>query len=182
MTLKPLFWKHHLCAGLLLTICTASHAIDSASLEFGSGNKTDLARLGIQWNWDRQWWKSNGSHLGGYWDLTLAHWRATHYQNQPGNTHSFAAVGITPVFRLQNDDLMGLYGEAGIGLRHLFDLYDNNGHKLSTHFQFSSHLGIGYVFWNNIDLGLKIQHFSNGSIKKPNGGVNFVVVRASYRF
>lgn len=94
----------------------------------------------------------------------------------------FMAIGITPVFRLQNDDLTGLYGEAGVGLRHLFELYDNNGHRLSTNFQFASHLGAGYVFRNNVDVGLRIQHFSNGSIKKPNGGVNFIVARVAYRF
>lgn len=167
---------------MLWAFFPASHAVDAVSLEFGTGNSTDMARLGMQWTWDRQWWKSNGTHIGGYWDLTLAHWRGDHFRNQPGNTQSFTAVGITPVLRLQNDDSMGLYGEAGIGLRHLFDLYDNGGRQLSTHFQFSSHLGVGYVFRNNVDLGLKIQHFSNGSIKKPNAGVNFVVVRARYRF
>jgi len=92
------------------------------------------------------------------------------------------AIGITPVFHLQNDDLTGLYSEAGVGLQHLFETYDNNGRRLSTNFQFASHLGIGYVFRNKLDLGMRIQHFSNGGIKKPNGGVNFIVVRAGYRF
>jgi lipid A 3-O-deacylase len=35
---------------------------------------------------------------------------------------------------------------------------------------------------NNLDLGLKLQHFSNGGIKDPNDGVNFAVVRISYPF
>jgi len=62
----------------------------------------------------------------------------------------------------------------------LSELYDNNDRKLSTAFQFGDHVGIGYVFQNNLDLGLKVQHFSNGSIKQPNQGINFGVVRVSY--
>lgn len=182
MFLKKSSWKLVLCAGLLAGLCAASHAVDSASLEFGTGNRTDVTRVALQWSWDRQWRKRIGTHIGGYWDVNLAQWRGNRYQNQPGNIQRITAVGITPVFRLQNDDLTGLYGEAGVGVRHLFELYDNNGRQLSTNFQFASHLGIGYVFRNNIDLGLRLQHFSNGSIKKPNGGVNLIVARASYRF
>jgi lipid A 3-O-deacylase len=181
MLFKRRSWKIG-CAAMLLSLCLPSHAASSASLELGTGNKTKVVRLGVQWNWDRQWRKSNGTHIGGYWDLTLAEWRCMQFRNQPGNRHHFTVIGITPVFRLQRDNLSGLYAEAGVGLYHLFDLYDNNGRQLSTNFEFGSHLGFGYLFQNNLDLGLKIQHFSNGSIKKPNGGVNFVVLRASYRF
>jgi lipid A 3-O-deacylase len=176
-------WRNVICqVALLMGFCSASHAVDTVSLELGTGNKTDVVRLGLQWEWDRQWRKRNGTHIGGYWDLNLAQWRGTRFQNQPGNVQRFMAVGVTPVFRWQNNDLRGLYGEAGVGLRHLFELYDNNGRQLSTNFQFASHLGAGYVFRNDVDLGLRIQHFSNGSIKKPNGGVNFIVVRVAYRF
>lgn len=170
------------CAGMLMGLCSTSHAVSSVSLEFGSGNRTKLARVGVQWAWERQWWKSNGTHVGGYWDASLARWRNTRFQDRPGSTQHITGFGITPVFRLQQDDLTGLYGEAGIGVRYLSDLYDNNGHQLSTKFQFASHLGVGYVFQNSVDLGLRVQHISNGSIKKPNSGVDFVVVRASYRF
>ncbi|OGB22045.1 MAG: hypothetical protein A3I66_19290 [Burkholderiales bacterium RIFCSPLOWO2_02_FULL_57_36] len=177
-----LSWRLLCCAGVLAGLCSTSHAIDSASLEFGTGNRTDVTRVGLQWSWDRQWRKRNGTHIGAYWDLSLAEWRGNRFQNQPGNTQRFMAIGITPVFHLQNDDLTGLYSEAGVGLQHLFETYDNNGRRLSTNFQFASHLGIGYVFRNKLDLGMRIQHFSNGGIKKPNGGVNFIVVRAGYRF
>jgi lipid A 3-O-deacylase len=182
MNLRRFLGKLICCAITLIGLCSASHAANSASLEFGTGDRTKLVRVGVQWPWERQWWKSNGTHIGGYWDLTLAQWRCTRLQNQAGKPCSITAIGITPVFRLQKDSLTGIYGEAGIGLRHLFELYSNNDRQLSTNFQFGSHLGVGYVFENNLDLGMKIQHFSNGSIKKPNDGVNFLVVRMSYPF
>jgi hypothetical protein len=38
------------------------------------------------------------------------------------------------------------------------------------------------VFSNGLDVGLKLQHFSNGGIKKPNSGANFAVLRVAYPF
>lgn len=167
---------------LLSALSTTGMAADSFSAEFGTGDKTKMVRLGAQWNWATRWWQSNGTHIGGYWDLTVAQWRGNRFRNIPGNTQNITAVGITPVFRYRNDNLKGFYAEAGIGAHLLSELYDNNDQQLSTRFQFGDHIGIGYVFANNVDLSLKVQHFSNGSIKKPNDGVNFAVVRLSMPF
>lgn len=162
--------------------CVSASAIDSASLEYGHGRKVDLVRAGVQWQWEKQWWQSNGTHIGGYWDLTLARWRASQFRNIPGNSKQIYDLGLTPVFRFQSDAKTGLYAELGIGIHYLNKLYDNNGNRLSTRFQFGDHLGVGYVFRNNLDIGLKVQHFSNGSIKKPNDGEDFIVLRVSYPF
>lgn len=167
---------------LLAVLSPASIAADSLSVEFGAGDKTKMLRLGAQWKWDRMWWRSNGTHIGGYWDLTAAQWRGNRFRNVPGITQNITSVGITPVFRFQNDSLKGFYLEAGIGAHLLSELYDNNDKQLSTRFQFGDHVGIGYVFANNADISLKFQHFSNASIKKPNDGVNFAILRASVPF
>ena len=53
---------------------------------------------------------------------------------------------------------------------------------MSTAFEFADHIGLGYVFNNKFDLGLRVQHYSNAGIKKPNNGENFVVLRGAYRF
>ena len=169
-------------AALLAGISGNSIAADSVSFEIGAGQKTKMVRIGAQWRWNQQWWQSNGTHIGGYWDLSLDRWRGDHFQGVSGRTQNINVIGITPVFRLQNDTLRGFYAEAGIGAHLMSDLYDNDGKQLSTRFQFGDHIGIGYVFANKFDVGLKIQHFSNGGIKRPNDGVNFVSVRASYSF
>jgi lipid A 3-O-deacylase len=175
-----------LAIGCLLASVQAAHAIDytpdSASLEFGTGNKTQLVRVATQWDWGSKWWQSNGTHIGGYWDLSLAEFRQDKYQNVLNQHKNLTDIGFTPVFRFQNDDKKGLYAEAGIGLHLMSHLYDNNGRRFSTAFEFGDHLGAGYVFSNGLDLGLKLQHFSNGGIKEPNSGANFAVVRAAYRF
>lgn len=91
-------------------------------------------------------------------------------------------MGITPVLRYQRHDKRGWYAELGIGLHLLSDHYNNNGRALSTHFQFGDHLGAGYVFSGGMEIGLSFQHFSNASIKQPNDGVNFAIVRLAYPF
>lgn len=167
---------------LLAFVHTSSFAVDSASLEFATGNKSKITRVGAQWDWADKWFQSNGTHVGGYWDLTGAQWRENRYQNIPDNKHDFYDIGITPVFRFQNDSKLGFYAEGAIGAHYLSDLYDNNGRRFSTKFEFGDHLGIGYVFANKWEVALKVQHFSNGGIKHPNSGANFAVAKAAYHF
>ena len=172
-----------LAAGIILsTAHPCSYAVDSGSFEFSTGNFTQMIRLGAQWDWQQKWFQSENSFLGGYWDLTVADWRGTHYRNTPGNIQNIFDIGITPVFRLQRNDGSGPYFEAAIGAHQLSDKYDNNDRKLSTRFEFGDSLGIGYRFSKAWDAGLKIQHFSNGGIAEPNSGVNYIVARISKRF
>lgn len=167
---------------MLIGLSTTGYALDSTSLEFASGDKVQMLRLGAQWDWkNTAWWQSNGTHIGGYWDLSVAQWRQQRYNNTD-TSKNFTNIGFTPVFRFQRDDKKGFYGEAGVGVNLFSSLYNNNGKKLSTAFQFGDHIGTGYVFANGVDVGLKLQHFSNGGIKQPNGGVNFAVVKAAYHF
>lgn len=173
--------QNWLAAVILIALQPESRAIDSASIEFAQGNKTEMVRIGAQWLWQKKWWESQGMHLGGYWNATLARWRGTRFQNTPNSIQHITAIGFTPVLRYQRDTLKGPYVEAGIGVHYLSDLYDNNSRQLSTKFEFGDHLGIGYVFQNNLDFSLMFQHFSNGGIKHPNDGINFVIFRMQYR-
>ncbi len=155
---------------------------DGFSTEVGTGTKTQMLRLGLQYNWEQQFFKSNGTHLGGYFDLTVATWRGNAFMGVKGARQTLTDIGFTPVFRFQNDNKLGWYGEGAIGVNYLSDLYNNDGNQLSTRFQFGDHVGVGYVFDNKLDIGLKIQHYSNGGYKKPNTGVNFVVLKAGIAF
>jgi hypothetical protein len=156
--------------------------IDGVYGEFATGTRTQMVRAGVTSDWEKRWFQSNGTHLSGYWDASVGAWRGNRYQNMPGATQYLMDLGFTPVLRFQRDDKKGFYAEAGIGVHYLSKLYDNNDNRLSTHFQFGDHIGLGYVFDNKWELGMKIQHFSNGGYKKPNSGVNFLNLKASYRF
>lgn len=160
----------------------ADRQVDSAAFEVGTGSKVQMVRFSAQSDWSQRWFASNGTHLSGYWDTNLAQWRGNAYQNKPGQKQNITVIGVTPVFRFENDDKKGWYGEGGIGVSLLSKLYDNDDNRLSTHFQFADHIGAGYVFDNHWEVGMKIQHYSNGGYKKPNSGVNWLVAKASYHF
>ena len=169
-------------AALLLSLPCRAVDLDGASIEAGSGRKVSMLRLGLQSNWDSRWWQSNGSYIGGYWDATIAQWRGTAYRQVSGQRLTLASIGLVPVFRFQGDDRKGWYAEGGIGIELLSRLYNNDGHMLSTAFQFDDRIGAGYVFSHGWDVGLRLEHVSNGGIKKPNKGANFVQLRVARQF
>lgn len=172
-----------LAVAVVLMLTTAScRAIDSGSVEFESGNSTRVARVGAQWDWDQKWFEGGSYYWGGYWDLDAALWRGTRYRNMPGSTQNIFDLGITPVFRLQRQGKTGPYLEASIGAHLLSDSYDNDGRILSSRFEFGDSVGTGYQFAQGWDIGLKFLHFSDGGMREPNSGVNFLAVRFSTRF
>ncbi|MCW5568831.1 MAG: acyloxyacyl hydrolase [Dokdonella sp.] len=175
--------KKVLAAAVLLWSMTGSpvHAVDGVSVELGRGDGTDMGRIGLQWDWNKRWFPGQNWHLGGYWDLALGYWDRGGVL--PGQNDSITEIGLTPVFRLQQNDLKGLYAEAAIGF-HLLSRTSLGDKRFSTRFQFGDHLGVGYRFGarGEYDLGLRYQHLSNGSIKKPNNGINFAQIRFQYRF
>ena len=169
-------------AAMLISLPSLAIGLDSASLEGGDGNRVGLLRLAVQSHWDQRWLASQGRHFGGYWDANVTQWRGSAYRGINGVHQNLTSIGLTPVIRYQADDLAGWYVEAGIGANLLSELYDNDHKKLSTAFQFGDHLGAGYVLRSGWDIGIKLQHFSNGGIKEPNNGVNFVMLKVARKF
>jgi lipid A 3-O-deacylase len=172
-------------AALLATqgaFAAGDQLVDSVSTEFATTAKARMVRLDAEKYWDTAWFESNGTHLSGYWEGTVGFWHQKQYMNVSGADKNLWDVGFTPVFRFENSNRKGMYYEGGIGAHWLSDLYNNDTYRLSTHFQFGDHIGAGYVFDNNWELGAKIQHFSNGGYKKPNTGVNWFEVKAAYHF
>jgi lipid A 3-O-deacylase len=176
-----------LLAGFFTGVCLSLPvgAVDGISFEFGKGdgdaNGVDMGRVGLQWDWSKQWLKSDNWHLGGYWDLSLGYWR--HNGVLPGQNDNITEIGLTPVMRYQQNDLKGLYFEAAVGA-HLLSKTSLGSQRFSTALQFGSHLGAGYRFGDKgaFDLSYRYQHLSNARIKSPNDGINFNQVRLQYHF
>ncbi len=158
-----------------------AHAIDGVSVEIGGGNAVDMARVGVQWGWKKRWFQGANWHLGGYWDVAVGYW---HRGNVRAGEHDeIVDFGITPVFRIQRNALVGPYLEAAIGF-HLLSHSSIGDRRMSTAFQFGDHIGAGYRFGarGSYDLGYRYQHLSNASIKRPNPGINFHQIRLQYNF
>lgn len=146
----------------------AAHAIDSVATELGYGeDKTVLVRLSVQDRWKKQTVLGENWRLAGYWDFMVGVW-----DNPDAST---ADIGVTPVFSFERGTL---YLEAAIGA-HLVQRRISEHRIFSTAFQFGDHLGIG-MRGREYDIGIAVQHLSNASIRRPNPGINFFLVRFQY--
>lgn len=165
----------------LASVVLPASALDGSAFEIGSGSRVQYVRGSLQWNFQQALYASEKLAINGYWDANLSHWRGTRYDNRPGVNQHLNEIGITPMFRIQKPGSK-FYGEAGIGAHLLSGLYNNNDDRLSTAFEFGSKLGIGYMVSRSLSIGLSIQHYSNGSIKSPNSGVDFVSLKINYSY
>ncbi|MCE2998361.1 MAG: acyloxyacyl hydrolase [Betaproteobacteria bacterium] len=164
---------------LAFTAAPAS-AVDGLALEIGREGGRDMARVAVQWHWQKRWLQSGGRHIGGYWDLSAGQLNA---DALPGQNDRIADIGFTPTLRWQPDSLRGFYVEGGIGARYLSQT-TLGAKRLSTRFQFGDHAGFGYRFGAKeaFELGYRYQHLSNADIKRPNDGLDFHQLRLQYWF
>lgn len=155
-------------AWALLCVNGTIQAVDGVAVEIGRGDdQTNLLRIAVQDRWREQLAAARDWRLAGYWELSAAAW--------DNHDESAADLGLTPVFRIERDSL---YVEAAIGF-HLVSRRISAARVFSTAFQFGDQLGVGIRF-GNYDFGMRLQHISNGGIRRPNPGINFLLVRFQY--
>lgn len=118
------------------------------------------------------------------WETSLGYWDGE-VDARKGGSDSVVAFTTGPMFRfqykLESVKSLSSYLELGIGASWLSDT-TISGRQLSTHFQFEDKLGLGLRFGaqQQYDIGLRATHYSNGSIKRPNNGVNMVLLNVGY--
>ena len=54
--------------------------------------------------------------------------------------------------------------------------------NLGGPFQFTSHIGLNIIFSNQIHIGYRLQHMSNGVLYEHNPGLNTHMIELGYRF
>ena len=174
-------------AAVIMAASPAAYAVDGLSFEYGRSDSTnadvDLYRVSAQWDWKNKLIDMGGLHLGGYWETTFGYWN----NNSIAKTQdSIFDVGITPVIRLQPNNLRGFsaYAELGVGVHLLSRTSVSTQRQFGSAFQFGDHLGAGLRFGEKgqFDIGYRYQHLSNAGIKGPNQGINFHQVRFAYHF
>jgi lipid A 3-O-deacylase len=155
-----------LAAAILLLVSAPVRAVDSLSGEIGVGShRLTLWRVGAQWNQYPEWLE--GTPWRTYWDLSVGSWHGS-----LGTVHD---VGLTPVFRYARAG-RGVFYEGAIGFHILSDSHISTDFGFSTRFQFGDHLAVGYRF-DGYDVAARLQHLSNGGMRNPNPGVNFLELR-----
>ncbi|AZG09239.1 acyloxyacyl hydrolase [Pigmentiphaga sp. H8] len=97
----------------------------------------------------------------------------------PGYARHMWQLNAIPMFRWWPTERF--YIEGGIGATAVSEtkFHDKN---ISSTFQFGDHIGAGFKLAENMRLGLRVSHFSNGGMKKPNQGLNQVQLNFAMGF
>ncbi len=118
------------------------------------------------------------------WETSLGYWDGEVDDRKGGASH-IVTFTTGPMFRFQykfgNTENIAGYLELGIAASWLSDT-TISGRQLSTHFQFEDKVGLGVRFGEQqqYDIGVRATHYSNASIKRPNNGVNMVLLSVGY--
>lgn len=149
-------------------------------LTAGSGSR-QVHKLGLVLGWTQPepLWQGQQWRLLLRHEAELASWRV------PG-ARDVLELGYSPVLRLQrplDGGHAAFFVEASIGVRLLSHTHVQE-RSLSTAFQFSDQLGLGWQWGaqGSNTLGLRLQHISNADIKTPNPGMNFWQLVYRHRF
>jgi hypothetical protein len=175
--------RHHsLAMAVLAALATGpAAAVDGISLMGGAGEDGHMGQIGLVWDWNAKWFQTGDWALGGYWEADASYWRGS-----GNNENSFGGVGITPVFRWQDNRTGGIapYIEAAVGIHFFSGVVLSDEKKMGSSFEFGDHVGAGFRFGdkNQYDLGYRFQHYSNAGITENNGGVNWHILRLRYGF
>lgn len=187
---RPAFLGVAVLAGLVCLLGTEAHAFeDSARGTYFEGGRaphgdkgaTNSATVGVTLPWSLRQPVHEGA-LTSYWDLFVSQWRAPALDD---GARSYTQIGAIYTWRYRfAAGSSPWFAEGGVGGTVMDHLYKTPDRTFSTAFQFTEVLGVGRSFGENgkHELTLRLQHFSNAGIKKPNPGENFVRVRYTYHF
>lgn len=124
--------------------------------------------------------KAEWANLALWWEVSLGSWR---YEKR-NDSRYLLDVGVTPLLKYAFQGKHGgVFVEGGVGVHYLNGLYERGNSHFSTRVQFAPHVGLGYRFSAGTgEILLRLQHLSNGGIKQPNPGVEFVLLSVSKAF
>ncbi|MBI5278914.1 MAG: acyloxyacyl hydrolase [Burkholderiales bacterium] len=182
--MKKLYCLTAAALAALPFLAQAQQGLSPATLyaQFGlSEHGTVSATVGAAWPWA---WKSSlvGTEVTGQTEGYASLWRADAIG---GGSQSVVQLGLLPVFRLRFDaGRSDWFMEAGIGVSWMDRVYHTPNKQFSTSWNFHDMLGVGYSFGANREheFGLRLVHYSNAGIRKPNPGIEFLQLRYGRRF
>ena len=150
--------------------------IDSVSLGFGQ-NKLDhsVFKLGVQKEFTSNIYETESGYLSGFYDLSLIQWNY--------DESKIYGLSISPVFEYYfKTKIQGIvpFINFGIGASFISKRSVDNK-KFSTHFQFEDRIGMG-VLTKKYKLSVNYFHYSNADIKKPNDGMDIILLNYVYKF
>ncbi|HGA2318228.1 TPA: acyloxyacyl hydrolase [Pseudomonas putida] len=153
-------------AAALLALA-GSHMAQAAqvSAAVGATSQGDMTyRLGMSFDWDKQWLQSDIGYVTGYWDAAYTYWEG-------GDASGAHSLSFSPVFTYEFSGFTYTpYVEAGIGLA-AFSKTDVGDQRLGSSVNFEDRIGFGLKLPGEQKVGIRAIHYSNAGIKQPNDGI-----------
>lgn len=165
---------------------SALPATANMGVAFSSGqgiNNIVPYRVSVNWDFGPTWRKHELWALNILWEGSYAYWSGPPREELgPNRAINLMAATTGPMLRWQRQSPFPHthsipYAELGVGLSWLSET-EIEGRILSLHFQFEDKAGLGVRFGRKqqYDLSLRVYHYSNCSIKRPNSGVNLAMM------
>ena len=158
---------------------TPSYAQSSANEISISGGRADdsIDVIGLRVGRPIGFW--DFASCQGFEEADLEYWNAPHQQHAPGD---MTTIGALAGCRFMSTSRVS--PEIGMGVRLLSHVQIVDDKRYSTAFQFQEMIGLrvrldddGKYF-----AGLRARHISNGSIKRPNAGINTLLLSVGMQF
>ncbi len=129
----------------------------------GEGGAT--ANIGLARGWDQRWFESDTGYLSGYWHAGYTWWEG-------GRAGSAAhTLSVSPVFVYTfNTEGWRPFLEAGIGAA-LFTSQRVGDRNLGSPAHFEDRFGAGLHLGASDVLMLRVIHYSNAGLSRPNPGI-----------
>lgn len=148
-------------------------ALAFAQVDRGDG--VNAVTAGLQWQWPGRLPQIGGGAVSGYVELAIGRW--TTHDRSAGRAIS-TQIGIAPILRYTFERWPQWFVDAAIGVNAISPVFRRGEDEFSTVFNFGEHFGIGFhPAGGDWEWTLRYQHFSNGGIRKPNPGQDFVQLR-----
>ncbi|VWX61855.1 Lipid A deacylase (fragment) [Burkholderiales bacterium 8X] len=138
------------------------------------------AAAGITWDLPYRWTLGSGQ-LGSNLEVSYAYWHIrSGIRSDQAHLSQWA---IVPSLRYRPDEGSPWFVDTGVGLTVTSSIYRSRERAFSTRFNFGTHLAIGRRFGQRAEheIALRVEHFSNAGIKRPNPGENFIQLRYTRR-
>ena len=158
--------------------CFAPHA-DAFTVQAGSGDEVHVAGIG----WERP---LTGDCAGSDRLRAGLLFRLDGWHGHRREGRNVLDASVTPFVRKELWRPLGtpIDGELGIGAHFLSRTRVDYQRQFSTAFQFGEFAGLStrYGDHGQYTIGARIQHVSNGGLKRPNDGLTYEMVFFNYRF
>jgi lipid A 3-O-deacylase len=143
---------------------------------------THMAGLGVVWDWDFERMRRK-AQLTAHTEFLVNRWR---YDAVQGGKDQLTQIVVLPSLRMRLDRGQSpWFIELGIGASWMDRDFETPRKSFSTRWNFYDVLGIGHTL-GGVDglheLGLRWTHVSNGGIRDPNPGQDFLQLRFVQRF